>query len=77
MEESQVCELSLAQLAQAYGYAGVRITRTDEFEAAFKAAMDRKEGTLIEVMIDEDVITTRASLTTIREAAIARLAKSK
>jgi acetolactate synthase-1/2/3 large subunit len=67
---------SFAQLAQAYGYAGVRITRTDEFEAAFKAAMDRKEGTLIEVMIDEDVITTRASLTTIREAAIARLAKS-
>ena len=67
---------SYAQLAQAYGYAGVRISRTDEFEAAFKAAMDRKEGTLIEVMIDEDVITTRASLTTIREAAIARLAKS-
>jgi acetolactate synthase-1/2/3 large subunit len=68
---------SFAQLAQAYGYAGVRITRTDEFEAAFKAAIDRKEGTLIEVMIDEDVITTRATLTTIREAAIARLAKSK
>ena len=67
---------SFAQLAQAYGYAGVRITRTDEFEAAFTAAMDRKEGTLIEVMIDEDVITTRATLTTIREAAIARLAKS-
>jgi acetolactate synthase-1/2/3 large subunit len=67
---------SFAQLAQAYGYAGVRITRTDEFEAAFKAAMDRAEGTLIEIMIDEDVITTRASLTTIREAAIARLAKS-
>jgi acetolactate synthase-1/2/3 large subunit len=68
---------SFAQLAQAYGYAGVRITRTDEFESAFKAAMERAEGTLIEVMIDEDVITTRATLTTIREAAIARLAKSK
>jgi acetolactate synthase-1/2/3 large subunit len=68
---------SFAQLAQAYGYAGVRITRTDEFESAFQAAIERKEGTLIEIMIDEDVITTRASLTTIREAAIARLAKSK
>ena len=68
---------SFAQLAQAYGYAGVRITRTDEFEAAFKAALERAEGTLIEVMIDEDVITTRASLTTIREAAIARQGKSK
>jgi len=37
----------------------------------------QKGFTLIEIMIDEDVITTRASLTTIREAAIARLAKSK
>ena len=67
---------NFAQLAQAYGYAGVRITRTDEFESAFKAALERAEGTLIEIMIDEDVITTRASLSTIRESAIARLAKS-
>jgi acetolactate synthase-1/2/3 large subunit len=74
---SYVKNPSFAQLAQAYGYAWVRITRTDEFESAFKAAMERAEGTLIEVMIDEDVITTRATLTTIREAAIARLAKSK
>ena len=67
---------NFAHLAQAYGYAGTRITRTEEFEPAFKAAMDRAEGTLIEIMIDEDVITTRATLTTIRDAAIARLSKT-
>jgi len=65
-----------AALARAYGYAGVRITRTDEFEAAFQAALARSEGTLIEVMIDEEVITTRGTLSAIRDAAIERLAKA-
>ena len=61
-----------AALARAYGYAGVRITRTGEFEAAFKDALARQEGTLIEVMIDEEVITTRGTLSSIRAAAMAR-----
>jgi acetolactate synthase-1/2/3 large subunit len=65
-----------AALARAYGYAGVRITRTDEFEAAFQAALARSEGTLIEVMIDEEVITTRGTLSAIRDAALARQAKA-
>ena len=64
-----------AALARAYGYAGVRITRTEEFEAQFKAALERKEGTLIEIMLDPEVITTRGTLSAIREAAIARLNK--
>ena len=65
-----------AALARAYGYAGVRITRTDEFEAAFQAALARSEGTLIEVMIDEEVITTRGTLSAIRDAALERQAKA-
>ena len=65
-----------AALARAYGYAGVRITRTEEFEAAFQAALARSEGTLIEVMIDEEVITTRGTLSAIREAALERQAKA-
>ena len=56
-------------LARAYGYAGVRITKTTEFEAELLAAMARKEGTLIEVMLDPEVITTRGTLTAIRENA--------
>mgnify|MGYP000703371365 FL=1 len=65
-----------AALARAYGYAGVRITRTGEFEAAFKDALARQEGTLIEVMIDEEVITTRGTLSSIRDAAMARQTKA-
>ena len=59
-----------AALARAYGYAGVRITRTAEFEAELLAALERKQGTLIEVMLDPEVITTRGTLSGIREAAL-------
>ncbi len=57
-------------LAQAYGYAGVRIERTDQFEPALSAALALNRGTLIEVRLDPEVITTRATMTAIREAAI-------
>ena len=57
-------------LAHAYGYAGVHIERTDQFEPALKAALALDRGTLIEVRLDPEVITTRATMTAIREAAI-------
>jgi acetolactate synthase-1/2/3 large subunit len=59
-------------LARAYGYAGVRITQTDEFESALLAAMARSQGTLIELMLDPQVITTRGTLDAITQAALAR-----
>jgi acetolactate synthase-1/2/3 large subunit len=65
-----------AALAQAYGYAGVRITRTDEFEAALTAALARAQGTLIEVILDPEVITTRGTLSAIRDAALQKQAKT-
>ncbi|PHM18848.1 MAG: thiamine pyrophosphate-binding protein [Curvibacter sp. PD_MW3] len=61
-----------AALARAYGYTGVRITRTAEFEAELKAAVDRPQGTLIEITLDPDVITTRGTLSAITQAALAR-----
>ncbi len=69
---SQLQNPDFAALARAYGYAGVRITRTAEFEAELKAAVDRPQGTLIEVMLDPDVITTRGTLSAITQAALAR-----
>ncbi|MBX9612397.1 MAG: thiamine pyrophosphate-binding protein [Burkholderiales bacterium] len=57
-------------LARAYGYAGERITRTAEFEAALLAALARAEGTLIEVMLDPEVITTRGTLSAITTQAL-------
>ena len=59
-----------AALARAYGYAGVRITRTAEFEGELLAALARKEGTLIEVTLDPEVITTRGTLTSITRSAM-------
>jgi acetolactate synthase-1/2/3 large subunit len=50
----------------------VRITKTEQFEPEFVAALERKQGTLIEVMIDAEVITTRGTLSAIREAALKR-----
>jgi len=69
---SQLQNPDFAALARAYGYAGVRITRTAEFEAALKAALARSEGTLIEVMLDPEVITTRGTLSAITQAALAK-----
>ena len=57
-------------LARAYGYAGVRITTTAEFEPALLAALERQEGTLIEVVLDPEVISTRGTLSAIRQNAL-------
>jgi acetolactate synthase-1/2/3 large subunit len=69
---TQLANPDFVALARAYGYAGVRITRTAEFEAELLAALERKQGTLIEVMLDPEVITTRGTLSSIRIAALQR-----
>ncbi|MBI2747041.1 MAG: thiamine pyrophosphate-binding protein [Burkholderiales bacterium] len=69
---SQLQNPDFVALARAYGYAGARVTRTAEFEAELKAAVARPEGTLIEVMLDPEVITTRGTLGAITQAALAR-----
>jgi acetolactate synthase-1/2/3 large subunit len=61
-----------AALARAYGYAGVRITHTAEFEAELLAALARPEGTLIEVTLDPEVISTRGTLSAITQNALAQ-----
>ena len=69
---SQLSNPDFAALARAYGYAGVRITRTEEFEAELLAALARTQGTLIEVMLEPEVITTRGTLSAITQAALTR-----
>jgi acetolactate synthase-1/2/3 large subunit len=63
-----------AALARSYGYAGVRVEKTDEFEPAFLAALARSEGTVIDVVIDPEALTTRGTLSAIRDAALKRQA---
>ncbi len=67
---SELRNPDFAALARAYGYIGVRITHTEQFEPELLAAMARTEGTLIELMLDPDVITTRGTLSAITEAAL-------
>ena len=57
-------------LARAYGYAGERITQTAQFEPALRQALARSEGTLLEIVLDPEVITTRSTLQAIQSAAL-------
>ena len=59
-----------ANLAKAYGYEGERILKTEEFEPALTAALARNEGTLIEIMLDPEAITTRVTLSAITQNAL-------
>ena len=61
-----------AALARAYGFAAESISRTDEFEPAFRAALAHPGPTLLHLKLDADVSTTRSTLTAIRVAARAR-----
>jgi acetolactate synthase I/II/III large subunit len=59
-------------LAQAYGYAAARVTATADFEPALLAALERQQGTLIEIVLDPEVITTRGTLSAIRRTALGK-----
>ena len=57
-------------LARAYGYAAEQVTATGQFEAALLRALAADSGTLIEIPIDPEVITTRGTLSSITQSAL-------
>ena len=59
-----------AALARAYGLHGEIVEATADFEAAFERAWNAKTAALIEVRIDPDAISPRASLSSITEEAL-------
>lgn len=59
-------------LAIAYGYNAIRVASDDAFEPALKAALANEKGTLIEIMLEPELISTRSSL-----SAITAIAKKK
>jgi len=59
-------------LAKAYGAHGEAVSRTAEFGPAFERALAAGKPALIELRMDPDVITTRTTLTKMREAALAK-----
>jgi acetolactate synthase-1/2/3 large subunit len=59
-----------AALARAYGLHGEVVEDTKSFEAAFERAWSARTAALIEVRIDPDAISPRASLSAIRDEAL-------
>ena len=56
--------------AESFGAFAARVERTDEFPAAFEAALCAGRVALVEVRIDPELITTRATLAQIRGAGV-------
>ena len=59
-----------AALARAYGAHGEVVTKTEEFEAAFERAWNAKTAALLELRIDPDSVSPRATLSAIRADAL-------
>jgi len=59
-------------LARAYGWHGELVDRTEDFEPALRRALAADGPTLLHLKLPTDVITTRSTLTAIREAALKR-----
>jgi len=58
-----------AALARAYGGHGEQVTRSEDFAAAFARAQASGTVAVIECQVDEEALTTGASLSAVREAA--------
>jgi acetolactate synthase-1/2/3 large subunit len=56
-----------AQWAKSFGAHGERVTRTEEFAPAFERASNAGKVAVIELCIDPDVISTRTTLSAVRE----------
>jgi len=61
-----------AQLAGAYGAFGALVEDTSDFAPAFEAAVAAGGPALLELRIDPEAITTRTTLTAVRQAALQR-----
>ena len=69
---SELFNPDFVALARAYGWQAHRVEATGDFEAAFASALTAKQPTLIHVLLDVDVSTSRSTLTALRDAAIKR-----
>ena len=66
-----------AAMGRAMGCHAETVTRTDEFAPAFERAVKSGKAALIELRTDPELITTRMTITALRDAARARAAKEK
>ena len=61
-----------AALAEAYGWKAHRVETTEQFEPAFRAALEGGRPTLLHLKLDTNVITSRTTIAAIRLAAKVR-----
>jgi acetolactate synthase-1/2/3 large subunit len=69
---SDLSNPDFAALARAYGWEAAQVSTTAEFEPAFARALAAGRPGLLHLRLDTDVSTSRATLTAIRQAALAR-----
>jgi len=67
---SRLMNPDFVKLAIAYGYEGVRVSKTEDFEPQLIAALQRERGTLIEIMLNPEAISTRGTLSAITQNAL-------
>jgi acetolactate synthase-1/2/3 large subunit len=72
---TQLVNPDFVALARAYGWQGERIECTGEFEPAFMRALAADRPVLLHLVLDAEVISTRATLSGLRAAALARAAR--
>ncbi|SNS93459.1 thiamine pyrophosphate-dependent enzyme [Antarctobacter heliothermus] len=60
-----------AMLARSYGFHGERVERTEDFAAAFERARASGTGAVLDLVISEEALTPRRTLSQMREAALA------
>lgn len=63
-----------AALARAYGYAGATIRKSADFEGELLAALARPNGTVIEVVLEPELISTRGTLAALTKVALEQTA---
>ena len=65
-------EQDFMALGQALGCHGERVTRTADFAPAFERALKSGRAALIELITDPEIVSTRLTITGLREKAKAR-----
>ncbi len=60
-------------LCRSFGFHAETVQKTDEFSAAFERALQSESGAVIEIMVDIESLTPRATLSQIRMAAFSKV----
>jgi len=69
---TQLRNPDFAAYARAFGGFGIRVEKTADFPAAFRAAEESGQPAIIHLIVDPEAITPTQTLTRIRESALAQ-----